>query len=76
MTKRNPKRAAPEPPKTDREWALYRCKASCRLGEQALSGDARAPVGHQPIEWAMYNMFHAISELANVMEIDGKVGGK
>jgi hypothetical protein len=64
------------PPKNDREWALYRCKASCRIGRQALDGDIVLPVGHQPIDWAMYNMLHAISEIATVMEIDGRDGGK
>jgi hypothetical protein len=50
-------------PKTDAEWAAYRCKLSCKIGRDAIEGKG-VPEGCSPMEYAMFNLLHAIEELS------------
>lgn len=53
-------------PKTDAEWAAYRCQLSCRIGRDALEGKTKAPVGCSPLEFAVFNLLHAVEELSRL----------
>jgi len=47
---------------------LYRAELSCKIGRDALEGKITPPHGVQPIEWAMFNLLHAVEEIANAMK--------
>lgn len=51
----------------DRHPGLYRAKLSCQIGRDVLEGKIRAPVGVQPMEWAMFNLLYAVEEIATAM---------
>lgn len=53
-------------PRTPEEWAAYRCKLSCRIGRDALEGKTQTPVGITRLEYAVYNLLHAVEELARL----------
>jgi len=52
------------PPKSPAEWAAYRCQASCRIGRDALEGKTKPPAGCSPLEYAVFNLLHAVEELS------------
>lgn len=54
-------------PKTDKEWALYRCKLSCDIGKRACEG-VGIPDGIKPESWTLYQLFAAIEDLALAMQ--------
>ena len=59
------KQTKPEPkPQTKREWALYRCKLSCKIGRDSLSEVSKPPEGYTSSEYTLYLLFHAVEELA------------
>jgi hypothetical protein len=45
-------------------WGLYRAGASCRIGRDALDDRIKVPFGVSKIEYALYNLLHAVEELA------------
>jgi len=53
-------------PKTPEEWAAYRCKLSCRIGRDVLDGKTATPPGVSRLEYAMFNLLHAVEELAAI----------
>jgi len=59
-------KAKPIPPKTELEWAAYRCKLSCRIGRDALERKTETPGGVTPLEYAVFNLLHAVEELASL----------
>jgi len=56
--------------KTPREWAAYRCKLSCEIGRDALEYKIKSPPGVSPLEYAVFNLLHAIEELAELTAKD------
>lgn len=55
--------------KTKKQWAIYRCKLSCQVGKDACEGKD-IPVKINPEDWKMYQLFCAISELAEAINQD------
>jgi hypothetical protein len=55
-------------PKTDNEWAAYRCQLSCKIGRDALEGKTKSPAGVSAMEYALYNLLHAVEELSRIKE--------
>jgi protein involved in temperature-dependent protein secretion len=54
--------------KTTKEFALYRARLSCKVGRNAIEGKITPPCGLSPIEWAVYNLLHAVEDIAGAME--------
>lgn len=48
--------------------ALYRAQLECQVGRDALEGKIPTPDGVQPIEYAVFQLLHAIEDLAKAME--------
>jgi len=46
---------------------LYRAQLSCRIGRDALEGKTKPPCGTTPTEYALYNLLHALEEIATAM---------
>ena len=46
---------------------LYRAQLSCKLGRDAIEGKNTPPEGVTPMEWAMFNLIHAVEEIATAM---------
>ena len=46
---------------------LYRAQLSCKLGRDALEGKTTPPDGVTPMEWAMFNLLHAVEDVATAM---------
>lgn len=55
-----------KPPQTEKEWAAYRCQSSCEIGRKALDGKIKSPNGVTALEYAVFNMLHAIEELSKI----------
>lgn len=53
-------------PQTPEEWTIHRIQLSCQIGRDAIDGSAKPPAGCTRLEWAIYNMLHAIEELAKL----------
>lgn len=54
-------------PKTPIDSA-YRCHLACRIGIDALDGKIETPEGVTPLEFAVYNLLHAVAELSEQIE--------
>ena len=54
---------------------LYRAQLSCKIGRDVLEGKTAAPDGVQPIEWALFNILHAIEEIAMALMPNAKRKG-
>ncbi|NCC52992.1 MAG: hypothetical protein EOM20_17515 [Spartobacteria bacterium] len=46
---------------------LYRAQLSCKIGRDVLEGKIASPDGVQPMEWALYNLLHAVEDIAKAM---------
>ena len=46
---------------------LYRAKLSCKIGRDALEGKTDPPGGTTAIEYALYNLLHAVEDIATAM---------
>jgi hypothetical protein len=55
-----------------RHAGLYRAKLSCRIGRDALDGKSQPPEFVTPAEYAIYNMLHAIEEIADALLPNGR----
>ena len=56
---------------------LYRAQLACKVGRDALEGKTIPPHGTSPVEWAIYNLLHAIEDIAKEMEAQSsKEGGE
>jgi len=53
-------------PKTEAEWAAYRCRMECRMGREAIDGKIKSYV--QPLEYALFLLLHAIEDLSLQIE--------
>jgi hypothetical protein len=51
-------------PQTEVEWCAYRCQLSCQIGRDVLEGKTKTPRGVSPLEYAVFNLLHAIEELS------------
>jgi len=49
---------------------LYRAQLSCKIGRDVLEGKTQCPDGVQPMEWAMFNLLHAVEEIATAMMLN------
>ena len=56
-------------PKTEAEWCAYRAQASCRIGREVLDGESSPPPNVTRMECAMFNLLHAVEELAKLIEV-------
>ena len=54
-------------PETPREWSAYRAKLSCRIGRDVIEGKTVAPGGIARTEYALYNLLHAVEEIADAL---------
>jgi hypothetical protein len=55
-------------PKTPAEWSAYRCQLSCQIGRDVLEGKTQPPAGRYPLEYAVFNLLHAVEELSRQNE--------
>jgi hypothetical protein len=62
------KEPTPKKPQTEREWALYRARLSCKIARDGIEGKCKSMGGADRIEWTLYNLAHAIEEIARAME--------
>lgn len=60
-------------PVVRRKNALYRAKLSCKIGRDALEGCIEIPANVQSIDWALFNLLHAVEEIATALEPNPKV---
>jgi hypothetical protein len=51
---------------TPAEWSAYRCQLSCKIGRDALEGKTQPPAGCSPLEYAVFNLLHAVEELSRL----------
>ena len=68
-----PSKRAMSRPVNGRHPGLYRAQLSCKVGRDALEGKTTPPDGVTPMEWAMFNMLHAVEEIATAMMQNEKV---
>ena len=54
---------------------LYRAQLSCKLGRDAIEGKTTPPDGVTPMDWAMFNLLHAVEEIATAMMPNAEVSG-
>lgn len=47
---------------------LYRARLACRVGRDALDGKADLPKGVNNLDYAIYNLLHAVEDIAAEME--------
>ena len=59
-------------PETPREWALYRVKLNCKIGQEVLNGNTKPPDGVGRTEYALYNLLHAVEDIATAISHDCK----
>ena len=69
MKKTNPKK-----PQTEAEWCAYRCQLSCKIGRDVLEGIAKTPHGVTPLEYAVFNLLHAVEELSKTNDLTSSKG--
>ena len=60
-------------PKTEAERAAYRCQLSCKVGRDALEGISEPPPGVGRIEYALFNLLHAVEELSHAVTDPNRV---
>jgi len=54
----------PPAPRTTAEWCAHRCQLSCQIGRDVLEGKTEPPAGVTRMEYAVYNLLHAVEELS------------
>ena len=54
-------------PESQRDWSLYRARLACKIGRDALEGK-RVPAVCSAMEYAVFNLLHAVEEIAEAME--------
>lgn len=62
-----PKMQVKKKPKTQAEWAAYRCQESCKTGREVIT-NGRTTASTSPLEYAAYMIFHAIEDLSKQIE--------
>lgn len=53
--------------KNKKNLPLYRAQLSCKIGRDALEGTTDPPPGCTAIDWALFQLLHAIEEIATAM---------
>jgi hypothetical protein len=53
-------------PTTPTEWAAYRAILNCQIGIQAIDGTKEPPRGVSYVDYALYNLLHAVKSLAEI----------
>jgi hypothetical protein len=53
----------------ERSWSLYRCELSCKIGRNVLEGKSVPPDDSTRLEYAIYNLLHAVSEIGAAMNV-------
>jgi hypothetical protein len=66
-------KAKPTPPKLADNPAMYRAQLSCKIGRDVLDGKTKSPNGVMPMEYALYNLLHAVDEIAGELAQRWKV---
>lgn len=51
-------------PQTEAQWCAYRCQLSCKIGRDVIDGKTKTPAGVLPLEYAVFNLLHAVEELS------------
>lgn len=54
--------------KTEAQWAAYRCRLSCKVGRDVIAGKNPPPAGCSALEYALFNLLHAMEALSHVVE--------
>jgi hypothetical protein len=52
--------------------AAYSARLSCKIGMEVIGGVIKPPAGMQVFEYALYNLFRAIEDVALAIEEAGK----
>jgi hypothetical protein len=52
---------------TKSEWSAYRAKLNCRIGRDVIEGKTVAPCNLSRMEYALYNLLHAVEAIADAM---------
>lgn len=50
---------------------LYRLKLSCQIGRDAINGSSKLPPNTSAVEYAIFNLLHAIEDLGAYLEREG-----
>jgi hypothetical protein len=53
-------------PTTPTEWAAYRAILICQIGIQAIDGTKEPPHGVSQVDFALFNLLHAVKSLAEI----------
>ena len=56
-----------------KSWPAYRCQLSCKIGRDVLNGKTQPPKGVTGIEYALYNLLHAVEELSHAVTDPNRV---
>lgn len=57
------------PRKTIRNWPCHRAKLACKIGRDALDASIPdLPDGVTAEQWALYNLLHAVEDIASAIE--------
>ena len=56
-------------PRSQLEWAVERARMSCKVGRDGINGAQDLPDGVTGLEWAVYNLLHAVEDVANAVEL-------
>lgn len=56
---------------------LYRAQLACHIARDGIDGKSEAPTnaGVSRMEWAMYNLLHAVEEIAKALMTNDKARG-
>lgn len=67
MPKKNPENKPKIKTELQRNPALYRVKLSCQISRECLAGEKEPPSGLSRQEWVLYNMCHALDDIATAL---------
>lgn len=62
-------------PQTEAELCAFRCRMSCKIGRDALEGRTKIPYGVTPLEYAVFNLLHAVEELSKTNDLTSNKAG-
>lgn len=55
---------------------LYRAKLACKIARDIIDGSTPAPPDVSRMEWAMFNLLHAVEEIATAMMHNAERAGR
>lgn len=56
-------------PRSQLGWAVERARLACKVGRDGINGEQDLPDGVTGLEWAVYNLLHAVEDVANAVEL-------